>query len=86
MTADIWRDVWGAAAAGPDWCDNGKRVRIKLEDGSEFAGELSIDDWFDDGDGGEVPMFYLHADDGRVRHFHSDAKQWQIEVAQDKTK
>lgn len=51
------KDEW------PDWRDDGKRVEVEPDDGTTVAGKLEIDDFLVDGDGEEIPIFMVIADD-----------------------
>lgn len=53
-TITEWRDDC------PGWGDDGKRVLVLRDDGSEFEGVLSIDDVISNGEGDEMPMFYVN--------------------------
>jgi len=61
----------------PDWSDIGKRVEIEREDGTIVAGELIVDDFFPDGEGGEVPVFAILVDDD-TQHSFVDQKHWRF--------
>lgn len=67
-----WNDAW------PDWCDAGKRVEIDRGDGTTVAGKLDVDDFFPDGEGGEVPVFAVVGDDG-TKHSFADNERWRFQ-------
>ncbi|WKN20820.1 hypothetical protein [Azotobacter vinelandii] len=66
-----WRDDL------PDWRDAGRRVRVLLECGAVIEGELSIDDFFCDGEGEETPMFYVNLP-GAEKTFLLEHEGWQF--------
>jgi len=65
-----WQDMpW------PDWQDGGKRVEIRLADGSAIEGRLEIVDQTPGPD--EAPLFDVVADDGRrVPFWNNEAWRW----------
>lgn len=73
MSAE-WSKGW------PAWRDDGKRVRLLLDDGKEALGTLRADDSFFDGED-EVPVFSVHTDDGQELSF-AGAKNWRFEAIQ----
>lgn len=66
-----WGDAW------PDWQDAGKRVEIERADGATMAGKLDVDDFFPDGEGGEVPVFAV-IDDTGTKHSFADNERWRF--------
>lgn len=64
-------DTW------PDWCDAGKNVEVELENGLTVNGQLLVDDFFPDGQGGEIPIFVIRADDGKTHQFAAN-RQWKF--------
>lgn len=66
-----WSEAW------PDWQDAGKRVEIERDDGTTVAGKLAVDDFFPDGEGDEVPVFAVMADDG-TKHSFADNERWRF--------
>lgn len=63
-----WTTQW------PDWRDAGRRVELDLGDGY-IQGELFVEDFFPDGDGGECPVFGVRADD-QVEHSFASHERW----------
>jgi hypothetical protein len=66
-----WNDAW------PGWQDTGKRVEIEHDDGSTASGKLEVDDFFSDGEGEEIPVFIIIADDG-TKHSFADNDRWRF--------
>jgi len=61
----------------PDWKDCGRRVEVEFDDGWTVQGDLFVSDFFQDGEGDEVPVFGVHADDG-VEYSFADGKHWRF--------
>jgi len=61
----------------PDWSDAGKRVEIERDDGATVTGKLDIDDFFLDGEGDEIPVFAIIAEDG-TKHSFADHERWRF--------
>ena len=71
MAASIeyeWSKSW------PDWKDGGKKVALKMPDGSIIKGELFVDDFFFNGED-EVPIFMVKTAGGESVSF-ADADGW----------
>lgn len=63
-TAGGWIDGW------PSWKDSGRRVVLRMPDGSLLSGMLSADDVGFDGED-DYPIFFVHCDDGQAVSFAS---------------
>ena len=66
-----WSDAW------PDWPDAGKHAEIELGDGTIVAGKLSVDDFSQDGEGDEAPVFVV-IDDAGKKHSFADNERWRF--------
>lgn len=71
MDWNKWSEAW------PGWQDAGKRVEIEHGDGTTVAGKLDVDDFFQDGEGDEVPVFAV-IDDTGTKHSFADNEQWRF--------
>ena len=67
MTWDDW----------PSWTDSGRRVEIEREDGSRTAGMLYVEDFFHDGEGEEIPVWYVRDDSG-AEHSFVEMERWRF--------
>ena len=73
-----WHPLHGSPChAWPDWPDQGKTVQIELHDCRRVTGLLVIGDFFPDGQGDEVPVFYVR-DSAGVDHSFCDAVRWRF--------
>lgn len=61
----------------PAWVDAGKTVRVLTDGGTVIEGVLSIDDFFQDGEGEEIPMFYVNIPGGE-KTFLLEHEGWQF--------
>lgn len=60
----------------PDWSDAGKRVEL-LFGGESLLGELYVEDWFPDGEGDEIPIWYVEDDLG-IPYSFCAADRWRF--------
>lgn len=73
--SDEWHE-WGEN--WPDWRDAGRRVEMRLEDGSIVCGILRVDDMTPGPD--EAPIFVIEDSEG-VKHSFVEHKQWRYVIA-----
>lgn len=60
----------------PSWGDIGKRVEILLANGQIIEGTLTCEDWADDGEGEEFPIFGV--DTGTETISFTDHEEWRF--------
>lgn len=58
MINEVWEDGW------PDWADLDRYVEVERDDGRRVSGKLVCDDWFDDGEGEEIPVWAIKTEGG----------------------
>jgi hypothetical protein len=58
----------------PDWEDGNKPIEARLEDGRIVQGVLRVDDFFPDGEGGEIPIFIVEVYEEKISF--ADVTRW----------
>jgi hypothetical protein len=59
----------------PDWKDDGKLLNLLTESGSTITGKLCYDDFVNDGEGGEYPIWDVRFDNGEKSSLY-DFEGW----------